>query len=308
MTSRITRKAVAWSGAVAIALAAHATPARGQSGLESVIEQYSATSIEGYIKPLADVLVANLASGYLNGTVPGRKFTFSVELVTMTAKLDDALKMYQASTPTGFQPASFQTPTIFGGTAQAVNHSSITGLSYRGSDGLVDADYFPTAAPQVRIGGLMGTELVVRYASSSMVPFLAEEDFPSLTLLGIGVQHSVSQYFPDLLFDVSVGGSYNSLKFGDVVDLSGMSFGVHAGKHFGPLGLFAGIASDGGTMNLAYTSTDVNAPGSVNVDVDVKRSIRFTGGAAFSLGPLHLFGDASFGDVATYSAGLRIGM
>jgi hypothetical protein len=280
---------------------------QGQSGLQSVLEQYSGATVQGYIQPLADVLVANLSGGYLAGAAAGKGFSFSLEVVAMAAKLDDALKVYEAATPTGFQPATFMTPTIFGGAAQAVPHATINGLSYRGSDGIAEGDYFPTAAPQLRIGGILGTEFVIRYASSSIAPLLDEEDFPTLTLLGIGVQHSISQYFPDLLFDLSVGGSYNSLTFGDIVDLSGTSFSVNAGKKFGLLGLFIGVASDGGKMNLAYTSDDPDNPGSVNVDLDVKRAMRFTGGAALSLGPLHLFGDASFGDVSTYTAGLRIG-
>lgn len=291
---------------VAIVLAIGAKPVRAQTGLESVIEQYSAATIQGYIQPLADVLVANLAGGYVAGVGARPGFSFSLELVAMGAVIDDALKVYDATTPPGFTPSTFQTATIFGGTGSTVQHGSVPSLSYRGSDGLVDADYFPTAAPQLRLG-FAGTSVVIRYASSSMVPFLEEEDFPDLTLLGLGVQHSLNRYIPDLLFDLGVSGSYNSLKFGDIVDLSAISVGVHAGKKFGPLGLFAGIASDGGSMALDYTSTDPNSTGTVSVDLDVKRAIRFTGGASLGFGPLHVFGDASFGDVNTFSGGLRIG-
>lgn len=308
MTSRDARNVVTTMGAVAIALAVGVTPARGQSGLEGVIEQYSATSIKGYIQPLADVLVANLSLGYLNSAPPKKSgISFSIEAVAMTAALDESLRQYTANTPAGFQPATFTTSTIFGGTASAVTHSSIPGLSYRGSDGLVDAEYFPTAAPQLRLGGILGTEVVVRYASSTMVPFIEEEDFPDLTLMGFGLQHSLNRYFKTLPLEVSIGGSYNSLKFGDIVDLSSTSFGLNAGKSFGIIGLSAGIASEGGTMNLAYTSTDPTAPGTVNIDLDVSRSIRFRAGGALNLGPLKLFGDAAFGNVTSYAGGIRFG-
>ena len=43
-------------------------------------------------------------------------------------------------------------------------------------------------------------------------------------------------------------------------------------------------------MNLTYTSTDPNAAGGVDVDVDVKRALRFRAGASVSLGFLRLFG------------------
>lgn len=306
MISGSARRIAATSG-VALALAALATPARGQSRLESVIQQYSATTIQGYVQPLADALVANLSIGYINSTIPGRKLSISVELIGMTAAIDESMRIYSAATPAGFDPPDIQTPTIFGGTAQSVNHSSIPGLSYRGSDGLVDAEYFPTAGPQIRVGGLLGTELVLRYASSAMVPFLDEEDFPDLTILGIGVQHSLTQYIKGLPLELSIGGSFNSLKFGDIVDLSSTSYGLNAGKSFGMLGVSGGVQSDGGTMNLTYTSTDPNSSGGVDVDLDVKRALRFRAGASLSLGFLRLFGDAAFGDVTSYAAGLRFG-
>ena len=291
----------------AIALAVVATPARAQSGLESAIEQYGGSRIQGYIQPLADALVADLSIGYINSATSPRKFSFSLEAVAMTAKISESMKMYTASTPAGFQPPSYETSTIFGGPAPSVQHSTIPGLSYRGADGLVDADYFPTAAPQLRIGGLAGTEVVIRYASSSMVPFLKDEDFPDLKLLGIGVQHSISQYLK-LPIDLSVTASLNTLKFGDIVDLSSTSFGVNVGRSFGLLGVSGGIVSEGGTMNLTYTSTDPNAPGSVDVDVDVKRTVRLRAGAALNFGFVRLFGDAAIGDIVSAAAGLRFGI
>lgn len=306
MTSGSTRRTAAITG-VAVMCVAMSTPARGQSGLESVIQQYSGARIQGYIQPLADALVANLSIGYVNSAISPKKFSFSLELVGMTAALDESMRTYTASTPDGFQPATHQTPTIFGGPAQEVQHSTIPGLSYRGADGLVDAEYFPTAAPQLRLGGFAGTEVVIRYASSALVPFLEEEDFPDLTLWGIGVQHSISQYLR-LPLDISIAGSFNSLKFGDIVDLSSNSFGVNVGKSFGVLGVNGGIVSESGTMNLTYTSTDPDGTGSVDVDIDVKRMVRFRLGAGASLGFIRLFGDAAFGDFTSYAAGIRFGI
>jgi hypothetical protein len=306
MTPGSARRATAIAG-VAVGVLFTATPARGQSGLESVIQQFSGAAIQGYIQPLADALVANLSIGYINSTVPGKKLSISLELIGMTAAVDDAMRVYSAATPTGFQPATIDAPTIFGGPATEVQHSSIPGISYRPSDGLVDAEYFPTLGPQIRVGGILGTDVVVRYASSAMVPVLKEEDFPDLTILGIGLQHSLSQYIKGLPLELSIGGSFNSIKFGDIVDLSATSFGLNVGKSFGLLGVSGGLQSEGGTMNLTYNSTDPNGAGDVDVAIDVKRAIRFRAGASLSLGFLRLFGDAAFGDVTSYAGGLRFG-
>jgi hypothetical protein len=306
MTSGSTRRTAATMGVV-IALGAIAAPARAQSGLESVISQFSGATIQGYIQPLADALVGNLSVGYVNSTSLGKKFSLSIEVIGMTAAVSESMRMYTAATPNGFQPSTVQAPTIFGGAATAVDHATIPGLSYRPSDGLVDAEYFPTLGPQIRLGGLLGTELVFRYASSSMVPVLEEEDFPDLSILGLGVQHSLSQYITGLPVDVSIGGSFNTLKFGDIVDLRSTSFGLNVGKSFGVLGVSGGLQSDGGTMNLTYTSTDPQGAGSVDVDVEVERSMRFRAGAALNFAFFRLFADAAFGDVTSYAAGLRFG-
>lgn len=306
MTSVSARRLAAITG-LALALASSATPARAQSGLESAIQQYSGTTIRGYVQPLADVLVANLSLGYINSSAPPGKFSLSLEAVVMAAAIEESMRLYTASTPPGFQPATVVSPTIFGGTAPTVNHSTIPGLTYRGSDGLVDANYFPTAGPQLRVGGILGTELVVRYASSSMVSFLDEQDFPELKIFGFGLQHSLTRYFTGLPVEVSIGGSFNSLKFGDIVDLSSNSFGVNVGRSFGLFGVSGGITSESGTMNLTYTSTDPDASGSVDVDLDVERAVRFRAGASLSLSFFRLFGDAAFGDITSYAGGIRFG-
>jgi hypothetical protein len=40
----------------------------------------------------------------------------------------------------------------------------------------------------------------------------------------------------------------------------------------------------------------------------VKRVVRFRAGAALNFGFLRLFGDAAFGDIVSYAAGLRFGI
>ncbi|HSA55581.1 MAG TPA: DUF6588 family protein [Gemmatimonadaceae bacterium] len=297
--------------ATALALVLHPTAARAQNGstsFESTIRQFSATSIEGYLQPMADVLVANLGLGYFSASpVPGR-FSVAFEALVMSALIDDELKRYTATLPAGFSPAEAQMPTIFGGQAPTVTHASNPALTWRGSDGLLDdSDYFPTAVPQLRLGGLFGTEVAVRWFSSTVAALnLDEEDFPELELLGVGLRHSLNRYFA-LPFDLAVSGSLNTLTFGDIVDLRSNSVGVQVGKSFGILGLFGGLSSDGGTMKLSYTSTDPQLPGSVNVDLDVDRTIRLSGGAGLRIGFMHLIGEASIGDVTSFAGGLRFG-
>lgn len=295
--------------AIPLALLLCASPAPAQSTFEDVVRQYSATSITGYVQPLADVLVANLSSGYFyTAGIPKSKVGFGLEFIGMGTLVSDEMKSYIAQTPAGFTPSTFSTPTIFGGAATAVSHSTITGLSYRGSDGIVDASIFPTAVPQLRLGGILGTELVVRYFTSTMMSSAyPSDDLPELKMMGVGLRHSISQYLGAVPLEIAVSGSYNSLTLGDYVDVKGMTFGANVGKSLGILSLLGGVESSGGTMNLSYTSSDPQAPGAVDIDLDAKRQIRFNAGASLRLGVLSLVGSAGFGNITTFTGGLRLG-
>lgn len=301
MTSGSTRRIAA----IAIALVSFAPTARAQSGLESAIDQYTATTVKGYIQPLADVLVANLSLGYIVNAAPSGRLSFGFEIVSMAATISDNLRTYTANTPPGFTPSTIQAPTVFGGTAPTVNGPA-PGVTYRGADGIYTSQYFPSAAPQIRVGGLFGTEIAVRYVSSTLIPVIDENEFPELKLFGVGIQHSLSRYVP-LPVDVSIAASFNSLTFGDIVDLHSNAIGVNVGRSLGLVGISFGVQSEGGSMNLKYTSNDPNAPGSVDVDLDVARTVRFRAGANVGLGFLKLFGDAAIGDITSYAAGLRFG-
>ena len=125
-------------GALALAVPVVAGAQNGSTSLEATIRQFSATSIEGYIQPMADVLVANLGMGYFSPSpVPGR-FSLTFEAIVMSAMIDDELKQYTATLPNGFDPQTASMPTIFGGTAPTITHASNPSLTWRGSDGLLD--------------------------------------------------------------------------------------------------------------------------------------------------------------------------
>jgi hypothetical protein len=282
-----------------------ATTTTAQTTIENTLRQYGAETVKGYIQPLADLFSGNLGSGFYHGaSIPGGVH-FGIELIAMAGAVKDEHRTYIATTPPGFTPATFETATIFGGQGTTVQHSTNPSLSYKGSDGFVDADYFPAAVPQVRLS-VMGFEGIGRYFNSSLVSSLPEDDFPETKLLGLGARTGLNRFLPMLPLDVSVGVFWNSFEMGDIVAFDGLSIGAQASKQFSMLTLYGGAASEKGTMNLTYTSTNPDFPGAVDIDVDVDQHIRFTGGLALRLGPLGIFGDASTGGETIYSAGIRL--
>jgi hypothetical protein len=298
-------------GAAVVALALPVTTLAAQTSIEDAIRQLNSANGKGYLQPLADLFAADMSSGWYHGANIRRNgFSFGIELVAATSVVEDKHKVYTAQAPAGFNPSTFETATVLGGTGSTATGPN--GTEYRGSDGMVLADYIPTAVPQLRLG-IAGTELVVRYMSSNLVSALPE-DFPETNLLGAGLRHNVSQYFgAEFPVDISLGVFYSSIELGAGADegvsakYTGIGGGLQASKTFSVFTIFLGATSDGGTMTLEYQSTDPDEAGDVSVDLDIERKIKFGAGAALKLGPITIFGDASFGPATTYSGGLRIG-
>ncbi len=282
--------------------------AQNNNSFDDAITPFSARDVRGYVQPLSDALISNLSAGYFYSSGPRYGFGLSVELVAMGTSISDKMRTYTAHTPVGFNPSTITAPTVFGGKASPVSHATVPSISYRTSDGVLNADMLPLALPQIRAGGILGSEVVVRYFDSDLLgSAYPSEDVPKVNLLGVGVRHSVSQYFVGLPLEITISGSYNSVTFGEYAELKGTTYGAAIGKNLGLLSVTAGVESAGGTMNLAYTSTNEESPGDVDIDIETKRHIRTNAGAMLNLSFLKIFGTAAFGDVTTYSAGLRFG-
>ncbi len=272
-----------------------------QSDVEKALQQYGAEQVKGYIQPIGDLFGANLNAGFFRGaSIEKAAFHIRLDIVGMASMVGDKQKTYTANAPTGFTPATFETATIFGGKGSVVTDQN-TLLTYRGSDGVFNTSFFPTAAPQLTIGDFFGTRAAIRFIATPEVGGL-----PKATLWGIGAQHSVSQYLPVIPFDVAGHVFYSKFTFGDLIDVSALSIGVDASKSFSILTLYGGLAWEKSTMKIGYTSTGAN-PTSISVDLDGANSFRFMLGLDLGLGFFHLFGDANFGSVTNFSAGIGFG-
>ena len=279
--------------------------ASAQSSFESAIQAYGKQNVEGYVQPIADLFGANMNSGfYHSAAIPAFGFTFKLDIVGMAAVVSDDQKTFTASTPAGFLPASFQTATVFGEKGTLVSSTSPTGLTYRGSDGILNAKMFPFAVPQLTIGSILGTEASVRYIA---VPKIGDDKFPKTSLLGFGGRHSISQYIPLIPVDIAVGVFYSTLKSGDIIEFKGLMYGAQVSKTFSILTLHGGVNVESSTLTLSYKSTDPAAPGDVEIKLDGKRKMSFTGGLQLNLGGFRLFGNANLGSVTNFTAGIGFG-
>jgi hypothetical protein len=282
-----------------------AVGAQAQTDLENVIKQQSAETVAGYLQPLVDMFGANMHAGYYhNAYVPVSGFSLGFDIIAMGSVVQDAQRKYVANTPAGFNPGTFETSTVFGGKGTTVLHKTISGLEFRGSDGIINTSMFPLAVPQLRVGSLYGTEVLLRFA---IIPSMNDGAIPVTTLWGVGANHSLSQYIPDSPLDIAAGFFYDSFTMGDIINFKGMTANLHASKSIKILLLYGGVAWEKSTMNLTYNSSDTSVREEVNLDLTGSNTFRFTMGVGVSLGFLKIFADANFGSVTHYSGGIGFG-
>ena len=275
-----------------------------QSDLEKAVKQFDAQQVTGYIQPVTDLFGTNMNSGYSHsGAISTWGFYFRLDIVGMASMIQDAQKTYDALTPAGFNPGSFQAPTVFGGKATRVTDLG-TGLTYSSpADGVINASVFPLIVPQLTLGNIFGTQVVIRYVT---LPKMSGDNIPNLTMWGLGARHSISQYFPFVPVDMAAGIYFNSFTFGDFFDFKGVAVNAVASKSFSILTLYGMLQWEKSTMNLSYTPSDAMSP-VVNLSMTGANTFRFTAGLELGLGPIKLFGDANFGSVTAFSAGIGFG-
>jgi hypothetical protein len=149
---------------------------------------------------------------------------------------------------------------------------------------------------------------VIRFA-----PVPSIEDFPDVSFFGIGARHSISRYFASPPLDIAAGVFFQSLSVGDLLSANSFALTAAASKTFSVLTLYGGLQYETFGVDLEYTyegsSTGAGAADTtVSLSMDGRNKIRIAGGAALSLGFIHLNGDIQIGKLTVFTVGLGFGM
>jgi hypothetical protein len=116
----------------------------------------------------------------------------------------------------------------------------------------------PLAVPQVEIGSLYGTELMLRF-----IPSLDwGNNIGRFGFWGVGVKHSISQYIPMLPFELAAQGVVQGSRLTNTIGVTGAQLlaettifnaNIHASKRFGIVEVFSGLSYDALNVNASYT-------------------------------------------------------
>lgn len=219
------------------------------SKIEDYINEFSGMqeNLHNYLSSFASSFGANMNSGlYHTAKIPQRGLHLYVGVETIAAFINDDQRTYTGvfNDPAGIQPPKQETgmPTIFGSKKEKT-------VTFFGQDfnlpGGFDLHLLPVIAPRITIGSLMGTELTIRWIELDLA-----KDFGLLKVTGFGLRHSISQYFPVSLIDMSFGFFVQDIELGRIFKAEMGFFGAQASRKLGPLTIYGGLGIERATLTL----------------------------------------------------------
>lgn len=292
-------------GRLLLLLAMLLAPALASAQIEANLDSYTGQNAKGYLMPLKDGFGAGLNDGlFRSARIPESGFTFSLELKSMFVKFADADKTFTARTEKGFFPETeVSAPTVIGST-EAVSVQG-EGGAIATLPGGFDIGSLGIAVPQITIGTVRGTQAVARYIALNT----GDVEIGDLSLFGVGLRHSISQYLNDPPVDIAIGGFYQQFKLGDdLIDSSALTFGAMASRQWSVLEPYVGLSYDSFSMSVDYDSGTTDPPTRLSVDFGSSSSVRLTAGLGLNLlKVIHLQGEVNVASQTSYLLGLSVG-
>jgi hypothetical protein len=181
--------------------------------------------------------------------------------------------------------------------------------------GLYETSIAGLFIPHIEIGGILGTDLVLRY-----LPPIKLREYGELNFFGLGVRHTFTNYFPGIPFDISALAAFQGF---DVEDSTGKVFiksrsflaNLTASKNFSFLTFYSGFQYETSNLDVDYTyqppPSDNNPnppPVHIVFNMDGENKFRFFVGSALKIGPIVFNLDYNFAKYNIISGGLGISL
>jgi hypothetical protein len=296
----------------ALVLTAALTVVPASAQLNDQLSAYTGANAEGYLQPLAEAFGAALNDAFFySAAIPRAGLRVSLEFPVMGVIFGDDDRTFQATTEGGFSPeTTTDAPTIVGdGAVKVVDGDGGTSYAFPGG---FDLNSFGLVVPQLRVGGVMGTEALIRWIA---IDPDTDSELGKISLFGIGVRHSISQYLPGFPVELAAGFMWQNFTVGendggdDLISSDALSFGAQASKPFGAgffsIEPFAGLSFDTFSMNVNYES-DITGD-TVDLDFERENTVHLTVGAGLSLPVVNVHGAWNFASQNSFNFGVALG-
>jgi hypothetical protein len=269
--------------------------------VEDRFSQLNEINIKEYARPFATSLgTAMNSGGFYTASVP-TLFGFSLSFRGMYIMVPDDQKTFTPQLPQGYN-ADVKSATIYGD----------KGGYYSGPAGYVtlppgiDVSAVPLALPQIA-ASFMGTEVMLRY-----LPAIPLGDDSEISMLGVGVKHSISRYIPLLPVDIAAQFLYNNIEITNLFNVNNIAFNAHASKTFGLFTPYFGLQYESTSVDISYTlkgNPDSGDPSlqqdrEISTSIDGDNGFRATLGGALKLAVLVLNADINLGSQTAFTGGI----
>ncbi len=173
---------------------------------ENFINSYNDENAQVYLRPLSELVTANINTGIREWSSVDSNFRIKLGLVVTASVPTAGMRHFTAQTGLGFEPVqSARVPTIIGPN-EAVSVGGDNGTVFIFPVGY-NLSFLPLAVPQLTLGGLFYSEISVRYFGID-----PKEEIGRIDIFGLGGRHQLNQYFRSLPFDLSVGYFYQRFR------------------------------------------------------------------------------------------------
>ena len=289
-----------------------------------------------YLEPFTTGIGMNLNSGFLGGFKPGGYSKIPIMphvwagIKFCGVVMEDKDKMFNLSyndkikvrNPiTGqeqYVDATFQVlnaPTVFGDTKPAVATASYTN-PYTGQQetkqqeivgGLGDSKFVFLFIPQVGVGTILGTDLILR-----MVPGISVGNYGSFMLFGGSIRHNLGGWIKNMPLDIAVQLGYQNFGIKNnndakIISANTMFAGIQFYKTFPIISVYGGVQYENYSVDVNYNYTFNGIKNSISFNQKGDNSFRFIGGATITVGPVMFNADANFGSKFVLTTGLGVG-
>ena len=301
--------------------------ARAQD-LGSNLAKVSGPYAQAYVSPVVNAFGMDMNSGLfhgasMSGLLPlGLHLYVGVQLgTTLVGSADKSFSLSYRDTlydPLGIpHPANVTAsgPTIFGSKDQkgkvvyTPDNPLIPADSQQTIPGVVSTSLAPMPIPQIGLGTLFGTDVMVRF-----LPKIKLSDYGSLQLFGFAIRHSISQYIPLVPVDIAVQIGFQNFSLKDssgsnLLKASAFAANVEVSKTLAILTLYGGLQLESSSVDLAYSYTPSYAnaqPIPISMTIKGKNKFRALVGLSLGLGPLTINGDYNIGSINAVDLGLGV--
>jgi hypothetical protein len=293
--------------AAALVCLALASPIPAMAQLTENLGALTDQNVKRYLAPLNTALSGTMNSGiFRTGYVPKTGINVSGGLVLMAIEFGSGDKTFVPVDPEGFTSLTpTEVPTVVG---------SPDGVAVEGQDNLsqiypggFDLEGFEIAAPQISIGSIYGTRAVIRYIAFDV----GDSEFGRFSYTGFGAQHSISQWIPEMPFDMAAGFMIQNLEIGDdIVSARATHVGVTASREFYRyLQPYVGFGIDTMRLHAKHEDDDVedDVDDSFDVKLDTQTDPRLTLGLAARAPYVSAFIELSAAAATGVAIGLSFG-